>query len=211
MQIKKGFMQPKKSTTKKRKIELHAISEWVGDGERVLDLGCGRGILLEELVNAKSVYALGVDSDFEKILRAVKRGINVMHCDILTALKTFDDKSFDWIICSRTLTELENTKEVIDQSLRVGKRVVIGFVNYGYWYNRYHLTFKGRRTVNKIFDKDWSTARPMNQISIASFKEFCKKNDITINREHFLRGNWRTICKFLPNFFAGYALFEISK
>lgn len=210
--MRKDFvLAQKKSTTKKRKIELRAISERVGEGERVLDLGCGRGILLEELVNVKNIYALGVDLDFEKILRAVKRGINVMHCDILTALKTFDDKSFDWIICSRTLTELENTKAVIDESLRVGKRVVIGFVNYGYWYNRYHLAFKGRRTVNKIFDKDWSCARPMNQISIASFKEFCNKNDININREHFLRGNWRTECKFFPNLFAGYALFEISK
>ena len=101
--MRKDFaLAQKKSTSKKRKIELQAISEWVGEGDRVLDLGCGRGILLEELVNVKNVYALGVDLDFEKILRAVKRGINVMHCDIMTALKTFDDKSFDWIICSRS-------------------------------------------------------------------------------------------------------------
>ena len=204
-------MPQKRTTIKKRKVELRAISDWVSEGERVLDLGCGRGILLEELVNAKNVYALGVDLDFNKILRAVKRGINVMHCDILTALKTFDDNSFDWIICSRTLSELENTKVVIDESLRVAKRVVIGFVNYGYWYNRLHLGFKGRRTVNKVFENDWYCARPMNQISIVSFKEFCKKNDIVINRSHFLRGNWRTQCKFLPNLMAGYALFEISR
>ncbi|MBO5781732.1 MAG: methionine biosynthesis protein MetW, partial [Opitutales bacterium] len=100
---------------------------------------------------------------------------------------------------------------VIDESLRVGKRVVIGFVNYGYWYNRLHLALKGRRTVNKVFENDWYCARPMNQISIVSFKEFCANNDIAINRSHFLRGNWRTQCKFLPNLMAGYALFEISK
>ena len=29
----------------KRKIELKAIGEWIADGERVLDLGCGSGIL----------------------------------------------------------------------------------------------------------------------------------------------------------------------
>ena len=51
----------------KKKIELKAISEWVGEGQRVLDLGCGRGILLHELIQRKNVYAVGVDSDFEKI------------------------------------------------------------------------------------------------------------------------------------------------
>ena len=128
-----------KPLSKKKKVELHEICEWVGEGDRVLDLGCGRGILLEELVNVKNVYALGVDLDFDKILRAVKRGVNVMHCDILTALKTFDDNSFDWIICSNTVSELENPNEIIEESLRVAKRVVIGFVNYGYWYNRLHI------------------------------------------------------------------------
>ena len=53
----------------KRKIELKAISEWIGEGDRVLDLGCGRGILLSELMRQKGVYAVGVDSDFEKISR----------------------------------------------------------------------------------------------------------------------------------------------
>ena len=51
----------------KKKVELKAISEWVGDGQRVLDLGCGRGILLHELMQRKNVYAVGVDSDFDKI------------------------------------------------------------------------------------------------------------------------------------------------
>ena len=198
-------------TSKKRKIELRAIGEWVSEGERVLDLGCGRGILLEELVNAKKVYAVGVDSDFEKIVRAVKRGINVIHGDILQALRSFGDDSFDWVICSRTLPELENTHEVIGESLRVGRRVIVGFVNYGYWYNRLYLLLNGRRTLNKIFDQDWDTARPANEISVVAFKEFCKKNDIIINREHFLRGNWRTTCGRFPNLLAGYALFEISK
>ena len=204
-------MSGNKQISKKKKVELREICEWVGYGDRVMDLGCGRGILLAELVNLKNVYALGVDSDFGKILRAVKRGVNVMHCDILTALKTFDDNSFDWIICSNTVSELENPKEIVEESLRVAKRGVIGFVNYGFWYNRLYLLFKGGRTVNKIYQKGWDSARPANQISVNSFKEFCEANDIKINRKHFLKGNWRAPCKFMPNLFAGYALFEISK
>ena len=70
----------------KRKIELKAIGEWIADGERVLDLGCGRGILLSELARKKNIYGVGVDSDFDKISRAIKRGVNAYHGDIMDLL-----------------------------------------------------------------------------------------------------------------------------
>lgn len=198
-------------TAAKRKIELDALIEWVGDGERVLDLGCGRGILLKELMRIKNVYAIGVDLDFEKISKAIKRGVNVYHGDILEALSNFEDESFDWIICSRTLPELENAREVVNESLRVGKRAVVGFVNYGYWRNRLNISLRGERIINEVYPDNWDTSRPANHISVNSFKDFCKRNDITITRSHCLRADWRTPCHFMPNLRAGYAIFEIAK
>jgi len=193
-----------------RKIELNAIRDWIGEGQSVLDLGCGRGILLSELVREKNVYAVGIDLDFEKILKAVKRDINVLNCDILEALKSFDDQSFDWIICSRTLPELESPETVIKEALRVSKRVAVGFINYAYWLNRLSLLLKGSRVTNDVFPSKWYESLRTNDISIDSFKEFCESNDIIINRSHFLRGNWESVCNFMPNLFAGYAIFEIS-
>ncbi len=195
----------------KKKIELKAISEWVQEGQSVLDLGCGRGILLHELVARKNVYAVGVDSDFEKISLCIKKGINAYHGDIMDMLSSFGDNSFDWIICSRTLPELENASDVIFESLRVARCVAVGFVNYAYWRNRLGVFFTGDRVVNEVYPDRWEASRPMNPISVKSFKNFCKKNEITIRREHFLRGNWEIPCRILPNLFSGYALFEISK
>jgi len=195
----------------KRKIELDAISQWVAEGDRVLDLGCGRGILLSELMRLKNAYAVGVDLNFEKIARAIKRGVNAYHGDIMDLLKSFDDKSFDWIVCSRTLPELENAREVVFESLRVAKHVAVGFVNHAYWRNRLATLLTGDRIVNEVFPERWESSRPMNAISVNSFKKFCDENDITINRLHCLRGNWETPCNILPNIFAGYAIFEISK
>ncbi len=195
----------------KKKIELEALLQWVGHGDRVLDLGCGRGILLKELVRIKNVYAVGVDLDFEKISRAIMRGLNVYHGDIMDALSTFDDNSFDWIICSRTLPELDNARDVIFESLRVGKRVAVGFVNYGYWRNRLAIALTGNRIVNGVFPEYWDTSRPTNQISVQSFKKFCADNDIIIKRSHCLRGDWVRACTFWPNLRAGYAIFEIAK
>jgi len=195
----------------KKKIELKAVCEWVGEGDRVLDLGCGRGILLHELVRRRKIYAVGVDSDFEKISLCIKKGVSAYHGDIMDMLSTFPDNSFDWIICSRTLPELENASEVIFKSLDVAKSVAVGFVNYAYWRNRLSVFFTGDRVVNEVYPDRWEAARPMNPISVNSFRNFCKRNNITIKREHFLRGDWETPCRFVPNVFSGYALFEISK
>ncbi len=195
----------------KRKIELDAISAWVGAGESVLDLGCGRGILLSELVRLKEVYAVGVDSDFEKIIRAIRRGVNAYHGDIMELLSSLGDKSFDWIVCSRTLPELENASEVVFESLRVARHVAVGFVNHAYWRNRLAMLFTGERIVNEVFPGHWEASRPLNPISVDSFRNFCKKNGIKINRFHCLRADWRTPCRIAPNLMSGYAIFEISK
>ncbi len=195
----------------KRKIELVAIKDWIAEGSSVLDLGCGRGILLQELVRTKNIYAVGVDSDFEKVSKAISRGINILHDDILSALATFDDKSFDWIVCSRTLPELGNAKDVINEALRVPDKVAVGFINYGFWLNRINLFFKGSRVSNDVYPKAWYNSVPSNNISIDSFKEFCNDNDISIKAHHFLKGDWKSECSFMPNIFAGYAIFELSR
>lgn len=147
----------------KKKIELKAISEWVSKGDSVLDLGCGRGILLAELVRLKDVYAVGVDMDFDKISRCIKRGVNAYHGDIMELLRSFDGDSFDWIVCSRTLPELENAREVVLESLRVARRVAVGFVNYGYWRNRLAVALSGDRVVNEVYPNPGRARAPQTR------------------------------------------------
>ena len=48
----------------KRTVDMQIIGSWVEPRSRVLDLGCGRGVLLEYLVQTKDVHAVGVDLDF---------------------------------------------------------------------------------------------------------------------------------------------------
>lgn len=195
----------------KRKIELSAIRSWIADASSVLDLGCGRGLLLEELMRTKRIYAVGVDLDFDKITRAIRRGVNVIHGDILKTANSFADKSFDWVVCSRTLPELGNPDAVIKEALRVGNHVAVGFVNYGFWLNRLKIAFSGSRVLNEVYPEEWSSAVPTNDISVESFEKYCADNGIVIEKRHFLKGNWQSPCKFMPNLFAGYAIFEISK
>lgn len=196
--------------TKKRQVDFQIIAQWVREGERVLDLGCGRGILLEYLQQTKSIYGVGVDNDFDKILSCVKRGVSVYQGDVRETLSKFPDGAFDRVVFSRTVEQLEAPAETLAESLRVGRRVTVGFVNRGFWVNRLNLFLRGRRSVNEVYPEPWYGSLPANPFSIVEFEEFCRAQSIRIENKVYLAGNWHSRCPVLPNLLSGYALYDLS-
>ena len=97
----------------KRTVDMQIIGEWVDPGSRVLDLGCGRGALLDYLVQTKHVSAVGVDLDFHRITACVERGLSAYQGDMTSFMSQFPDRHFDRVICSRTVQELGDPSAVI--------------------------------------------------------------------------------------------------
>lgn len=195
----------------KRETDLQIISGWIADGARVLDLGCGRGIFLQYLQQTKGVYGVGVDNKLEKIKSCVKRGVPAYQGDIFEMLAIYPDNYFDWVVCSRTLQDLAQPNRVFAEALRVGKRLAVGFVNHGYWLNRWHMLIHGGRVVNEVFPDAWYHSQPTNPVSLRDFEAFCLANNYRIRRCAYLKGDWRNRCRFMPQWFAGYALYELSQ
>lgn len=195
----------------KRKTDLQIISNWIEDGSRVLDLGCGRGVLLEHLVHAKGVHGVGVDTDPDKIQNCVKRGLSAYQGDAETFLGEFPDGFFDWVVLSRTLQELPYPGRVVAEALRVGRCLAVGFINQGYWLNRWHLLSTGHRVINEVFPRRWHEDTPSNPVTVAGFESFCAGAGYTIRERAYLRGNWKTPTHVLPNLRAGYAVYAITK
>jgi len=195
----------------KRTVDMQIIADWVEPRSRVLDLGCGRGVLLELLVQTKEVFAVGVDMQFEKISACVRRGITAYQGDMMTFMRSFPDAHFDRVICSRTLEEVDDPAAVIAEALRVAKSVTVGFVNHGYWKNRFAALLHGRKLRNAVYTTEWFESRPANPVSIADFEHFCTAKHIRAVRRALLRGDWKTPCVFRPNLFAGYALYDLTK
>ncbi|MEO0509126.1 MAG: methionine biosynthesis protein MetW [Verrucomicrobiota bacterium] len=198
------------ANAKKRQVDFQVIAQWVAEGDRVLDLGCGRGVLLEYLKQTKGTYGVGVDIDFDKILSCVKRGVPVYQGDVNEVLASFPDDAFDRVIFSRTVEQLDDPAATLAEGLRVGKRVTVGFVNQGYWINRVNAMLRGRRTINDVYPDPWYAAIPANPFSVSEFEEFCLERGIRVENKVHLAGNWRSECSFLPNLFSGYAIYDLE-
>ena len=195
----------------KRTVDMQIIGDWVDPNTRVLDLGCGRGVLLDYLVQTKRVAAVGVDLDFNKISACVRRGVPAYQGDMTSFMRAFPEKHFDRVICSRTVHELADPTSVILEALRVGRALTVGFVNHGFWKNRINTLVQGRKIRNEVYTTEWFESRPANPVTIADFEHFCEVKGIRIARRAHLAGNWHEPCRALPNLFAGYALYDLAR
>lgn len=197
--------------TVRRTVDMQVIADWVEPRSRVLDLGCGRGVLLDSLVQSKDIFGVGVDLQFDKIAACIRRGLTAYQGDMMAFMRGFPDGHFDRVICSRTLEEVAHPAEVIAEALRVARALTIGFVNHAYWKNRLDGLLRGRKPRNEVYTTAWYESRPANPISVSDFEDFCATKDYRIARRVHLRGDWKTPCTFRPNFLAGYALYDLTR
>lgn len=190
-------------------IEHKVISGWINSGASVLDLGCGDGELLSLLIRTKQVRAQGVELSDQAIHNCVTVGLSVFQQDIDTGLTEFADKSVDYVILNQTLQQVKKPDFVIKEALRVGKKVVVGFPNFCYITDRFQIFFRGKVPVTPSLPFEWYNTPNLHFLSISDFKEYCKKNHITIENAAFISKNRKVT--FLPNLFGEVGLFLLSK
>lgn len=185
------------------------ISDWIEPGSRVLDLGCGEGELLQWLVENKKVEARGIEIDSRKVQQAIARGVSVYHGDIDQGLVDYPDDSFDYVILSQTLQETRRPLHVLREILRVGRRAIIAFPNYGHWSVRLSLLFRGRAPVTRCFPYQWYDSPNIHFLTIKDFQALVREQAWVIEREIFLSGHYSG--RMLANLLAEVAVFLIRK
>ena len=195
------------STTSK--VDHRIISDWIGSGASVLDLGCGDGELLSSLISEKQVRAQGIELSQDAIHRCVAVGLSVFQEDIDTGLAEYADGSFDYVILNQTFQQVKKPDFVLREALRVGKRAIVGFPNFVYYRARFQLFFRGKVPVTASLPYEWYDTPNLHFLSIADFIEYCKKRDIRVEKAVFIRKNKKI--RLLPNLFAEIGLFLLSK
>ena len=164
------------------KEEFKVISELIDEKSRVLDVGCGDGILMEYLLKNKVVDVRGLEISKEKVKKCLSNGLAVVEGDAEYDLKQFPDLSFDYVILSQTLQAFMSPENVIKDLLRVGKKVIVTIPNFGFWKVRFQLLFKGTMPVTKNLPNEWYNTPNLHMCTIKDFYNYCKKRNIKLFR-----------------------------
>jgi methionine biosynthesis protein MetW len=190
-------------------VENRVIASWIDSGAYVLDLGCGDGKLLSLLVAEKQVRAQGIEISEQAIHSCVAAGLSVLQEDIDTGLSDYGDQSFDYVILNQTFQQVKKPDFVLQEALRVGKRTIVGFPNFLYYPARFQMFFRGKVPLTSSLPYEWYNTPNLHFLSIADFKEYCKKHTIRIEQSAFITKNQQV--RFLPNLCAENGLFLLSK
>ncbi len=164
------------------KKEFQIISELIKSNCRILDVGCGDGILMKNLKDNKSVDTRGLEISKKNVQTFISKGLSVIEGKAESDLKQFPDLSFDYAILGQTLQAFYNPEKVIDDLLRVSKKAIITIPNFGYWKVRLHLFIKGTMPVTKHLPNEWYNTPNLHMCSIKDFFNFCIKKNIHISR-----------------------------
>ncbi len=162
--------------------DLAAIAEMIPDQARVLDVGCGDGALLEYLVRGKHVDGRGIELSQQNVNACVARGLAVVQGDADADLAEYPAQVFDFVILSQTIQATEKPDQVLEQLLRIGRRVAISLPNFGHWRVRLALAFGGRMPRTKALGYHWYDTPNIHLCTIADFVDLALSKGAVIDR-----------------------------
>ncbi len=193
------------------RVDYEVIESLIEPGSSVLDIGCGEGALLANLIADKNINGEGIELDEKLVLDCVRRGLPIIQHDIEEGLENYAEKSYDYIILSQTLQTVKNTEKVLSELMRVGKKVIVSFPNFAHWRCRLQLLLEGKAPVTKQLPYKWYNSSNIHCLSLKDFEEFCKKLDIRIEKRIPLTKVKLSPVKFAPNLLAEQVIYITSK
>ncbi len=197
------------------RVDLLMIADMVEPGSRVLDVGCGDGALLKLLAEAKGVDARGIELSRDGVANCVTRGLAVIQGDADTDLVDYPDDSFDYVILSQTIQATRNPRRVLEQMLRVGRRAIVSFPNFGHWRVRRDLLMKGRMPVTENLPDAWYDTPNIHFCTINDFHELVEEIGAVTERARALNASGQLLRLNAPwwfwNVFGEQAVFLLKR
>jgi methionine biosynthesis protein MetW len=190
-----------------------AIAALIPERSRVLDIGCGEGDLLEYLVREKQVDGRGVELSQPNVNACVARGLSVVQGDADTDLADYPTAVFDVVILSQTIQATRAPSAVLAQLVRIGRRSIVSFPNFGHWRIRVALLVAGRMPRTATLDYRWYETPNIHLCTIDDFMALARECQVTVEQAFAIDTSGRTRRMhgaWAPNLFAQGALFMLS-
>ncbi|MBY0511331.1 MAG: methionine biosynthesis protein MetW [Rhodospirillaceae bacterium] len=162
------------------RVDLQQVADLVPAGSRVLDVGCGDGTLLAYLTRFKQVDGRGLELSMAKVRAAVAQGLPVIQGNLETDLKDYPTGAFDYVILSQTLQATTHPRAVMEELLRVGRRAIVSFPNFGHWRVRLSVMFGGRMPVTPMLSDAWFETPNIHLCTVLDFIDLCRLMHVQI-------------------------------
>ncbi len=159
-----------------------AILDDIPRNASVLDLGCGSGELLAQLIKTLDVRGQGVELDAAAVMNSIDRGVPVLNLDLDRGLADFADQSFDYVILESTLQTLKAPLVLLKEMLRLGRRGIVSFPNFGHWRVRFDLAMRGRMPKMRGLPYDWHDTPNIHLFSLADFLDWADSNQVRVTK-----------------------------
>lgn len=196
------------------RADLDVVAGMVEPGARVLDLGCGDGDLLAELISRRGCRGQGVELSREALHACVERGVPVVEADIDRGLPDFEDGSFDVVVLSQTLQAVRRPPLVLREMTRVGRLGIVSFPNFGHWRPRVQLLVRGKMPVTRTLPYRWHETPNIHLCTIRDFEALARAEGLTLLARRLLRPSGAAAPGFAsrrPNLLAAGAAYLLRR
>jgi methionine biosynthesis protein MetW len=206
---------PVPATREGQRLDLLLVAGMVEPGSRVLDVGCGDGALLALLRARRSVDGRGIELSREGVSECLAKGLPVIQGDADTDLAGYPDDAFDYVILSQTIQATRQPRVVLEHMLRIGRRAIVSFPNFGHWRIRYEVALRGRMPVTGNLPHAWYETPNIHFCTIRDFVALCRTVGAQMERAVALDGGGQPIRVNLPwwvwNLFGEQAVFLLRR
>lgn len=192
------------------------IAKLIEANTKVIDIGCGEGELLSFLEAEKNIHGHGLEIESGKVSTAVSRGLSVIQGDGDNDLKHYPNNAFDYAILGQTLQIMQQPKEVLEETLRIAKKVIVAIPNFGHIANRIYFSSRGRMPVTKKLSYQWYETPNIHFCTIKDFVALARELGCRIEKQLYITNSGKPH-KFsgdgslIANIFGEYGIFVLSR
>jgi len=188
--------------------DLAQIASWIESNTRILDLGCGDGALLKHLRDSRNCTSYGIEIADASVLECVRREVNVIQADLESGLRMFADAMFDTVVLSQTLQAMHNVEAILREMVRVGRRGIVSFPNFGHWRHAVSL-LAGHMPVTPDIPYQWYDTPNIHLCTPKDFEVLAARLEMRItDRALLARGEPLSV---LPNLRASVAVYRFER
>lgn len=197
------------------RVDLEVIADLVEPNSRVLDIGSGDGALLAMLQSRRHVDGRGIEISQTGVNECVARGLSVIQGDADRDLVHYPDDAFDYVILSQTIQATRNPKVVLSELLRIGRRAIVSFPNFGHWSIRYSIALRGSMPVTRNLTHAWYETPNIHFCTIRDFVALAGELGATVETATAINSTGQKMGMKMPwwfwNLFGEQAVFVLRR